>query len=305
MRFLFGLNPTSVHVLTGLLTHQLRPIPMGRALFTSAVLLVSLVQVFAAQAGNPTDASIEDRVINVLSRFQSSDGGFDFLNIISPLSAQFFHATIYDTIPTLPWVQQFFTFKSVSSTIDICQRKDLAKCFVRGNASNGLPERLQGIWWSDGLDTTSQAFSTAGIWYPEQRKLTFPYYANAEDPTSSEFVNGTWTSSGAQDLNFLITYVTTLNLYLNEDYSFAQIQVGFPLAGIPVEIPVAILDFTMRWMGNDQWERKTSILGVGSEKADYILKRVVNGNGSNGPWFSDWLKYKGGAPVAIASIFRP
>lgn len=66
------------------------------------------------------------------------------------------------------------------------------------------------------LQTTSQAFSTAGTWYPDQRKLVFPYYANAENPTGSVFVNGTWTESGAQDLNFLITYVTTLNLYLNE-----------------------------------------------------------------------------------------
>lgn len=90
-----------------------------------------------------------------------------------------------------------------------------------------------------------------------------------------------------------------------QDYTYAQIQVGFPLFGIPIEIPVAILDFTMRWIGNDQWVRTTSILGVGSQAADYVLKRVVNGDGSNGRWFRGWLNYTGGAPVAIASIFRP
>lgn len=105
---------------------------MNHILFTSAILIDLLVQFASAQPISPTNASIEDRVLNVLSRNQISEGGFDYLDIIGPLSAQFFHATLNDTIPTISLLQQFVTFKSVSSTIEICQRKDLAKCFVRG-----------------------------------------------------------------------------------------------------------------------------------------------------------------------------
>lgn len=71
-----------------------------------------------------------------------------------------------------------------------------------------------GVWHR--LGTVSQGFTTVGTWDLATRKLKFPYFAIINDATSSKNVNGFWTSSGAGDINFLLTFLTSLNIYLTE-----------------------------------------------------------------------------------------
>lgn len=90
-----------------------------------------------------------------------------------------------------------------------------------------------------------------------------------------------------------------------QDYSSAQIVVGFTLFGVTIEFPTFLFDFTMQWIGDEQWLRKTKVLGIGSNAGDYVLKRIVNGDGTNGRWYTDWLEYRNGSDVVVPSIFRP
>lgn len=88
--------------------------------------------------------------------------------------------------------------------------------------------------------------------------------------------------------------------------SFAQIYASFQFLGMNIEIPRSILDFTMSWIGDEQWDRKSFILGMNSTVGNYVLKRVVNGDGTNNArWFPSWLNYRNGSPIIVLRIFRP
>lgn len=86
-----------------------------------------------------------------------------------------------------------------------------------------------------------------------------------------------------------------------QDFSHAQIVPVLGVFGFPVTIPTQILDFTMDWAGQDSWRRNTRTLSVWNPSSgNYFWKRIINGNGSQAPWYDKgWLTYKGGIPVAV------
>lgn len=66
-------------------------------------------------------------------------------------------------------------------------------------------------------------------------------------------------------------------------------------------MPVSIISFTMDWAGASSWRRLSNALGfITSDAADYNLRRVFNGDGTQGYWFDKgWLTYNDGRQVAV------
>eukprot|EP00884_Botryococcus_braunii_P021426 jgi/Botrbrau1/7968/Bobra.9_2s0119.2 len=65
------------------------------------------------------------------------------------ITTQLNHANLNDTMPTISLFQHLPPWRAAQ--LRPCLKKDIGTCLWHGNSSNGLPERLQGIYWQDGL----------------------------------------------------------------------------------------------------------------------------------------------------------
>jgi hypothetical protein len=84
-----------------------------------------------------------------------------------------------------------------------------------------------------------------------------------------------------------------------QEITFGQIMTGFKILGFPILLPVFAVNFTMEWLGNDSWRRESSVFSIPVAAGDYFLKRAVNGDGSRGPYWNEFLAYSGGGPIAV------
>lgn len=68
-------------------------------------------------------------------------------------------------------------------------------------------------------------------------------------------------------------------------------------------VPPEVNSLEMVWLGAHQWRRKTSFAtGFDVSGGDYLLKRIIDGDGSKGFWFDKgWLSYDGGKAVAVGA----
>lgn len=69
-----------------------------------------------------------------VSRFQETGGGLDIAFIFDPITNAFFHASLNDTLPTIPLLQVAVTGSYVPSTLDVCTKANIGKCIVRGES---------------------------------------------------------------------------------------------------------------------------------------------------------------------------
>jgi hypothetical protein len=65
---------------------------------------------------------------------------------------------------------------------------------------------------------------------------------------------------------------------------------------------------TQTRVDDDTWQRKTSAFFglIDIPSSDYLLKRIITGNGSEGSWFNrGWLDYKNGSKLSVGYTVFP
>eukprot|EP00884_Botryococcus_braunii_P003657 jgi/Botrbrau1/13292/Bobra.27_2s0012.1 len=220
------------------------------------------------------------------------------------LIAQLGPASFDQLFPTWYWPRLALHF--AWSRPVICERKDVAQCMTYGNASNGLPERLQGILWQDGVGIPEQAISTAGIWDPENRILSFGPSNNrqwAYWESNSTFGPSGFHQSGASLMNFHSLIESHLRIYFNEELTFGQVIIVVPLLGIDFALPPTLVNWTMTWDPKEgYWIRNSSAFGVSEQLGNYILKPIVDGEGQPTRFFDDWLKARDGNHIVVNEV---
>eukprot|EP00884_Botryococcus_braunii_P000500 jgi/Botrbrau1/10450/Bobra.0133s0057.1 len=258
--------------------------------------------------GQLGDPQAGPSILPVLNQFQSpntSEGTRNFDTMVANATwfwaAQITPAQLSDTLPTLPTLSPDGTFYKLK----VCDRVSITDCLPYGPPSPGVPENLQGIWWSDGLQDPAIVVSNGvGPFNARSRVLTVSTYANQQfgfDGTSSEWQGGYWTVSGAGFVNALLVLHLEYPMYLNEDFTHAQIVPVIKIMGVPIAVPTSIIDFTMDWEGQDSWVRSTRVLSFWRNSVGhYPWKRIINVDGSKGLWYDKgWLTSKDGIPVAV------
>eukprot|EP00884_Botryococcus_braunii_P005098 jgi/Botrbrau1/1458/Bobra.178_3s0016.1 len=214
---------------------------------------------------------------------------------------QFFPAKVTDTFPTNPLLSinpSINTYK-----MKVCERVAILDCMPVG--SNAIPERLQGLWWSDGLGDQTIAIGVgAGRYDPKTRVGIVSVYDNRQwgyEATNSTWKGFYWTTSGAAFFSSLLWIRGEYHIEFNEDISFGQIIPVVKIFGVQIPLPTWFLDFPMEWVGQDTWKRTSrGFLVFTSDAGDYNLHRVINGDGSKGYWYNKgWLTYKDGVPLAV------
>ncbi len=87
-----------------------------------------------------------------------------------------------------------------------------------------------------------------------------------------------------------------------QDITFGQIATGIKVFGVGILFPTWLVNFTMTWLGDNTWERKSSLFFdlINITGGNYFLKRIINGDGSQGSWYDrGWLTYRNGVKVAL------
>ncbi len=91
-----------------------------------------------------------------------------------------------------------------------------------------------------------------------------------------------------------------------QDITFGQIMLGFEVAFVPIFLPPSLVNFTMEWQPADgSWRRRTQTLGISDETGNYILRRIVDGEGKPGLGYEGWLKFRGGEPFIVTEKVFP
>lgn len=95
--------------------------------------------------------------------------------------------------------------------------------------------------------------------------------------------------------------------HLVQDYTHAQIIPVIQILGNSIFIPTYIYDFTTDWIGQDMWRRSSTVFQTWRPPTGhYLWKRIINADGSKGPWYDKgWLTYKDGVPVAVPIAMVP
>eukprot|EP00884_Botryococcus_braunii_P023444 jgi/Botrbrau1/9784/Bobra.85_1s0028.1 len=215
--------------------------------------------------------------------------------------SQYFPVTTFDTIlPSAilnlsPNSNRYFR-------IGKCPRPDVFKCLKHGNASNGLPKAVQGVWWQDGVGFDEELISSAGQWFPEIRRLnilagTESRVWAAHDTVAVKLPGAFWLPSGATHLNWLACYSGMASIVFNEDITFGQIYGSLLLLNtFRIEYPAFYLDWTMSLLPEGSWQRKSRTFGIPTASGDYTLRNVVTGAGQPGTYYKEWTKSRYGRP---------
>eukprot|EP00884_Botryococcus_braunii_P014788 jgi/Botrbrau1/2330/Bobra.39_1s0019.1 len=223
------------------------------------------------------------------------------------LVMQLFPAKVTDTLPN-----NLITLdpRLVFYKLQVCKRAGVTDCMPYGNSSNGVPANIQGIWWTDGLGDKSLAISSGGGPYDAKtRVLEVSTYANRQwawEASDSIWQGYYWQESGAASYQVGLQTRVNYLIHLNEDTTFGQIVLTLTAFGTRIEIPTWFADFTMQYLGEGVWDRKSYGLFVDVLIGDYKLKRIINGDGSKGPWFTKgWLTYRDGIPLVTGVQIYP
>eukprot|EP00884_Botryococcus_braunii_P009243 jgi/Botrbrau1/1831/Bobra.146_1s0026.1 len=232
----------------------------------------------------------------------------DINRIFYQFALQLFPAKVTDTFPTGPipdgrlsrWIPGLEQYK-----MKVCDKALITDCMPSNNATSALPERIQGIWWADGLGDPTLAINYGGGEYDAPaRMLVINTYSKglwAFDGTNSTWEGTSWSISGAALFNAALFARIVYRIYFNEDFTFGQIFPTWIVGGLTTIVPVWIDNLTMDWIGRDAWMRRSTAFGAFDiHGGDYALRRIINGDGSPGYWFDKgWLNYKGDIPLAV------
>eukprot|EP00884_Botryococcus_braunii_P000603 jgi/Botrbrau1/10543/Bobra.7_1s0021.1 len=291
----------------GLLTYQHMGIFRTRNSWKILACVLLLSGVLSSDV-NQKSPSVAPESTAQQEQFELSDGGIYTIwyNILNFAAGQLFPATINDTLPTLPWslLRPNPTF-TTQVKVEECSRSEIVTCVYYGNSSNGLPERVHGIFWTDGLGTSGEAFSGAGPYDPVSRVLILEGINRgvAAAPGSSTWNGLFWTPSSIAILNGGLLFNGDYEVHFNEDITFGQIYATGYLLGIKITIPAFLADFIMTWEGQGTWHRISRILGFSAQIGDYNLRAVIDGKGQKTYWFDHgWLTYHGGGPVLVPYV---
>lgn len=76
-----------------------------------------------------------------------------------------------------------------------------------------------------------------------------------------------------------------------QDLTFAQITAtANPWGVIKIESPSWFLDWTMKRLPDDSWDRPSGILGIPTPELSYVLRQVVRGDLTRGKYYDEWVK---------------
>eukprot|EP00884_Botryococcus_braunii_P009254 jgi/Botrbrau1/1832/Bobra.146_1s0027.1 len=238
----------------------------------------------------------------------------DSTSQLSQLTSQIFPAKVTDTFPVAPMSDGALSRWLPTMTprkLKVCEKAAISECMPPRNSSNGASDNIQGIWWADGLRDPALAFDYSAAGYdPKTRKLIVPTFADglvAYEATNSTWQGSSWSSSGAAFYNAILFSQLVYHVFFNEDFTFGQVIPNRSFGDSLVSLPVWMFDLTMEWMGQDTWKRYSVLLSIFENSGgDYMLRRIVNRDGSRADWFDKgWLDYKGDTPVAVGAPASP
>eukprot|EP00884_Botryococcus_braunii_P005087 jgi/Botrbrau1/1457/Bobra.178_3s0015.1 len=249
-----------------------------------------------AMADSNTHQNVSDTGQKISDISPSDSNSWVFLSLL-----QFFPAKLTDQFPILPWLS--LSPSSTTYRMKVCERESVADCVLSGKG--GLPDRLQGIWWTHGLGEQTLAIGTRGdVFDSKSRRGVVSTFANQQwgyVASSSTWEGSYWTASGAALFNAFLWFGFEDHVLFNEDITFAQIVPSFRVLGYTIYLPTYLMDMSMEWKGEATWKRESKMYAfVQSEAGTYNIRQIVSGDGSKGYWFDKgWLSYKGGGPVAV------
>ncbi len=142
---------------------------------------------------------------------------------------------------------------------------------VPGSDADGLPERLQGIFWMDGNPLPDELISFANSnWNEEEKTLAIKVYSN--DVWS-------WHNNPAgRSLYELALFgELTYEFKFNDDLTLMNITPVLTVGGHRLSPPEFLLKFGSRYVDDKLWLRDSAFFGqpVGT----YNLRRVIDQNG--------------------------
>ena len=161
----------------------------------------------------------------------------------------------------------------------------IEKSMPAGDNSNGIPERIQGLFWMDGNPLGDILLSFAGAtWDQETRVAVLP----VAGPRVFSFFP---TDKGRQAFKDALDSQLTYELHFNEDYSFAQI---LPISTFMLRAnnrtPKELLSFTMTWISEGHYSRDNTFGSV-FWFPGYQLRRIVRPDGTREAAYADYLKF--------------
>ncbi len=87
-----------------------------------------------------------------------------------------------------------------------------------------------------------------------------------------------------------------------------QIVAVVTVLGICIRVPSWLVNSAMTWQGDDTWERRSSVFFslIDLPSGNYMLRRIITGNGGEGPWFNrGWLNYRNDFRAAVKYTVFP
>ncbi|KAI8607562.1 hypothetical protein BC830DRAFT_1158485 [Chytriomyces sp. MP71] len=170
-----------------------------------------------------------------------------------------------------PRTHWFWTENLGYWTLDPVPTAELHTVIRPANANNthaGVPSTLYGIWWFKNTQPTGLV-SLAGMQHLEGSDgiYVMPSYTDqySYDNTREGILN--WKSSFYEDFDFKMKFQTP------------DVMVVEPLF-YNIKSPSFIQNFTMEFVKEGHWRRKSKIFGLDINEGDYDVLRVADGEGN-------------------------
>ena len=163
---------------------------------------------------------------------------------------------------------------------------------VPGSDADGLPERLQGIFWMDGNPNPDELISFANSnWNEEDKTLAIKVYG----PDVWSWHNDI---AGRGLYELLLATELTYEFKFSDDLTLMDITPVINIAGHRLSPPEFLVKFGSRYINDKLWLRDSAFLGrdVGS----YNLRRVIDQNGVRDE--KVWADYMKQAPKSAFVI---
>jgi hypothetical protein len=178
-----------------------------------------------------------------------------------------------------------------------------------GTGNTDVPEALHGLWWMEGNPAAEDVASFGqSVFIPAEEGGCADAPEEVADDCSGSlnikcYSDRTWSWEdsflGRQMYQGAVATSQTLYFYFNKDFTKAQI---IPSGAVTlfnkyttsvIRAPVALLSFDMTLDpadNGDTWHRNSVMYGLDSFQFTYNLRRIVNGDGSKGKYWDDYIK---------------
>lgn len=199
-----------------------------------------------------------------------------------------------DTKDLLNWFDRFAQAQGLETPVAASQQDsprvantqiffaaDIDQVLIPADQTSGLPEKLHGLWWMDGNPVADEVVSFGlSTWDENKLRTEVPVYASG---------NWSWHDSrdGYRVYRLAKKFKLTYRFEFNEAVTFAQITPVLHLGPIQFKIPRFIANFTMEFIADGHWVRKTRFFG--RQAGDYNLRRITNGLGLRESTYQDFV----------------